>query len=1170
MTQIFSSSTPPTLKEIAYFCNLKNAAIMSDHPTYEPETATDLFGELQEAYRQREQIGEAYRMLYRTFLKCLHQNTNIAGIRFAGAFAQTDYLLKKHHASRKLQRSVNDARVHLRHLRQTPEQEQAANFPHDFKAVCQLVGLVYHVPVPGLLEAVFPQEHIEKHGELKAAYLRVVVDRWDDTYIYGDADAEGIDEVKVFYGGESEYAAYPEWDWSYLRDLLRRGSQLNLVRPREEGGVLYPELIVWEPDYLIDISAVAKCFEQYGVTPLNHLLGKIKPSASTQPILLGNLASQFLDEGLYLYPGDTTYAESVRTFFKHNALDLLTTPLSHDFHLQAQTQKQIILDTLRTKLPEVLQADHIRIDSSEIMVEPSFFSEMLGLQGRMDFLQLDHKVLIEQKSGKAAFPETNPPKQVDKHYVQLLLYMLLLRYNFHDNYQRNNRELHAFLLYSKYSDGLLALGFAPRLMFAAMRMRNEMAAAEYGYTREGFNILTHLTAEDLNINQQRGKLWECFQRPQIESLLLPIHQASPLEQAYYLRFLRFLATEHLMAKVGNQTKENSGFADKWLSSLDDKLLAGNIYCDLDLLTPSETATGRVDQVVLGFAERPEHEISNFRKGDIVILYPYDEGEEPDARRTMVFRASIEHIGADSITLHLRAAQTDAHVFWHQGRRKWAIEHDFIESSFASLYRGMHAFLSAPKERRDLLMLQREPRVDTSATLKGDYGDFNPLALRVKQAQELFLIIGPPGTGKTSYGLMNTLLEQLASEEEDVLVLSYTNRAVDEICSKLMESGIDFIRIGGQLACEEACRPYLFDTIAEQCARVEQLRERFARTRVVVGTTTAINGHLQLFSQKRFALAIVDEASQILEPHLIGILSATTPDGCCAIGKTVLIGDHKQLPAVVQQNEEESAVNDKLLQSILLTNCRLSLFERLLKRYRHRPEVCYMLTRQGRMHPDIARFPNHAFYQDKLLEVPLPHQTAILPTRGMGRNGIENLLRTRRISFVAIPSTPHAVSEKVNNNEARAIAATVVKVYELNKGTFDPQETVGVIVPYRNQIAEVRNCIDNYGIDGLRDITIDTVERYQGSQRDYIIYGFTIQKYYQLDFLTDSVFVEDGCIIDRKLNVAMTRAREHLLMFGHAELLANNIIFRQLMEFARNKQGYVDVPLEDYIEGRFEI
>ena len=269
---------------------------------------------------------------------------------------------------------------------------------------------------------------------------------------------------------------------------------------------------------------------------------------------------------------------------------------------------------------------------------------------------------------------------------------------------------------------------------------------------------------------------------------------------------------------------------------------------------------------------------------------------------------------------------------------------------------------------------------------------------------------------------------------------------------------------------------------------------------------------------------------------------------------MLIGDHKQLPAVVQQNEEESAVNDKLLQSILLTNCRLSLFERLLKRYRHRPDVCYMLTRQGRMHPDIARFPNHAFYQDKLLEVPLPHQTAI----------------PRRISFVAIPSTPHAVSEKVNNNEARAIAATVVKVYELNKDTFDPQETVGVIVPYRNQIAEVRNCIDNYGIDGLRDITIDTVERYQGSQRDYIIYGFTIQKYYQLDFLTDSVFVEDGCNIDRKLNVAMTRAREHLLMFGHAELLANNIIFRQLMEFARNKQGYVDVPLEDYIEGRFEI
>ena len=132
------------------------------------------------------------------------------------------------------------------------------------------------------------------------------------------------------------------------------------------------------------------------------------------------------------------------------------------------------------------------------------------------------------------------------------------------------------------------------------------------------------------------------------------------------------------------------------------------------------------------------------------------------------------------------------------------------------------------------------------------------------------------------------------------------------------------------------------------------------------------------------------------------------------------------------------------------------------------------------------------------------------------------------------------------------------------------ETVGVIVPYRNQIATVRAAIARYGIPALCDITIDTVERYQGSQRDYILYGFTVQKYYQLDFLTDNTFEEAGVLIDRKLNVAMTRAREHLLLIGNPGLLGHNIIFRQLIEFVRERGGFLDIPADRYVAGDFHF
>jgi superfamily I DNA and/or RNA helicase len=79
------------------------------------------------------------------------------------------------------------------------------------------------------------------------------------------------------------------------------------------------------------------------------------------------------------------------------------------------------------------------------------------------------------------------------------------------------------------------------------------------------------------------------------------------------------------------------------------------------------------------------------------------------------------------------------------------------------------------------------------------------------------------------------------------------------------------------------------------------------------------------------------------------------------------------------------------------------------------------------------------------------------------------------------------------------------------------------------------------------VSIDTVERYQGSQRDVIIYSFAVTHRYQLDFLTASTFTENGRLIDRKLNVAMTRARRQLIMTGRSDVLSHAPIFRELID-----------------------
>lgn len=1133
-------------------------------PGFRPESAEELFETLRKAGQLP--APACYRICNALFQRLLNEQTRFERLKLSGPFAKMDFLLKTHHAQPALRARLNETRTRLKAAGdgQLSETELAHHQKQDLCHLCLFIGLLFEREVPTDLAARFPTERLPEAQDLPTTdRIRLIVSRWDDHYLYGQPEQNPALEICVCYQPEASDAD-PAYDRSYLTTYLREGMQLNLVRPKWREKIFYPELIIVEPDYLVDISAIASCMESYGHSPLLHLLHKLQPAANSEAILLGNFAGQLLDEELHADSDTTSYAQSVKRFFQGNALNLLAAELTPGFHEQSLRQREHIHQVIRNVLPNQVRPFDLR----ETIVEPTFFSELLGLQGRMDLLQLDQRILVEQKAGKGGFPQRNPetPVHQEKHYVQMLLYMALLRYNYRANYTANNQELNAFLLYSRYENSLLGLGFAPALLFEAMKVRNGIAANELAFAKgELRQTLEPLTADDLNERGTTGRLWEQYQRPQLEALLHPIHAATPLARAYYFRFLSFVELEQLLAKIGNSSKEGSGFAAKWQASAEEKLQTGDMYAEMTPLLP--TTEGPIETVTLRYPAHDAQELSNFRPGDIVILYPYPKGHAPNATQTMVLRATIAEIGAEQISLTLRNPQGDARIFTYYKEAYWAIEHDLFDSSFTALYRGLHAFLSAPADRQALLLLQRQPKVDTTRRLKGEYGAFNELALRVKQAEELFLLIGPPGTGKTSYGLVNTLKEELLEQDTHIAIMAYTNRAVDEICGKLTAEGIDYLRIGSSLSAAPAYRQQLLQARVSNCSKLTEVRTLIEQTRVFVGTTTAFNAQPALFRLKQFDLAIIDEASQLLEPHLIGLLSAGSTHGP-AIRKIVLIGDHKQLPAVVQQEAEDALVTDPQLQAIGLTDCRQSLFERLLKRYRPDPAVSYLLTKQGRMHQAIAVFPNRFFYQGLLEEVPLPHQLRPLPTVSNARNGQQQLLATHRLAFIEVPLPEESPSDKVNVIEAEMIASTVAEIYRMDPTHFDPTQTVGVIVPYRNQIATIRRFLNHYGQPSLLQITIDTVERYQGSQRDYILYGFTIQKRYQLNFLTNNVFEEDGQLIDRKLNVAMTRAREHLLLFGHSRLLTLNGLFRQLIDYLRTEKCYFEIAPEDYMSGKF--
>jgi len=1147
---------------------------------YTADCAMSFFDQLEDIATADIPIRERYYVLRDTFKRIVNQTIALNSINFIGLFAKLDYIIKQHDIPAEDAILIHDTRKVLNAIHDTADNDLTTSLPYDIKATALLVSAINgRMSIPQSLARLFPKKDRKtRWSKIDINMLRVVVNSWDDDYIYV-TEEQNASEMKVCYGAQNRYLTHNgKGDWTYLKQILAKDSQLNLVRIRMEENVCMPELIIFEPDYLIDITTIASCFETYAESPYVNMVNRLKPQANTVHIHLGNLAGRFLDDTVH--SRDVSFGEGVMEFFKANTISLTSCDDMNDrgtvdkFYTDARMQKQNIQRLIGERLPREID----EYDPKAVVLEPTFFSEVLGIQGRLDFLhdKEGRTTIIEQKSGKGAFvpfsaPGYNPnrPEPQEKHLVQLSLYRALFSYEF----RKHSDELrHFMLLYSKYSEGLVSIANLPELTLRAIRMRNLLTWCDTTQTSNGLRVLEKLTPEMLNRKGATGRLWNEWTRPELDRLLSPIQEASPLERAYYFRFMEFVEREHLLSKVGNKTKDDSGFAAIWLDTLEDKRAAGNIYEELTISSFGQNKDGMVESISLNFAREQSADTSNFRKGDIVILYPYKADATPNACAQMVNRASIKEITTEGVELVLRNSQTDRQVFDTPDGTFWAIEHDMFESSSRALYSAMHSFLSASKQRRDLILSQRQPTIDEHVHMRGEYGAFNTLVERAKQSRDLFLVIGPPGTGKTSFGLLNILKEELTDPHSNVLLLSYTNRAVDEICSKLVESQIDFLRIGSPLNCDETYHDHLLSERVQQCRTSKEVKDVISGMRVFCATTAALNANIHLFKIKHFDLAVIDESSQILEPHLIGLLSAQS-GGRDAISRFVLIGDHKQLPAVVQQTPEESHVDDDELRSIGLTDCRLSLFERLLSNFKtdhgYDPRYVYMLTRQGRMHRDIAEFPNYAFYGNRLEVVPLHHQTLPIETCH-SQNGIEQMLRTRRIAFVAAQKPRAAASVKTNQVEAEMIAATVVQIYNICKDRFDESQTVGVIVPYRNQIATIRGAIDRYGIGVLHNITIDTVERYQGSQRDYIIYGFTVQQPYQLNFLTNNVFEEDGMVIDRKLNVAMTRARLHLVLVGNPDILRENYTFYNLLEFVKSKDGYVDVPTEQFCKGDFRM
>ncbi len=1084
-------------------------------------------------------VTALYQLLGLVFLEV----TKDEQLQFTTLFARITYASQRAGLSRQQQFYIHYFRKQaLQSIEGKLESEEVYRL--GIRVLTDVIKLLFKADVPAELEDVLPGEEVfpqpSREIESFRERVRVVVtaDDPEKECLLGTDEEKTEKEICIKYNIPDRNENFFPTIKS-IRKVFSFPVTLNLIDVEiDKSGLYCPRAIVIEPDYLVDVTAVSECFNGNGLFLEGYLLKKFLPFVSSIPLMVGNIANFFLDE-LMTDPGQTFKMLFPKVF----RLNPLAFALMGDREVREVMQKaqkhfinlkQMVLEGFAKK----------EIQKEACFLEPSFYAEAYGLQGRLDLFEPSNikgrSSIVELKSGKPFRP--NVYGLSNNHFTQTLLYDLMVRSIFGKKMEPVN-----YILYSGQEDNILR--FAPSVkaqQMEALQARNYLVAMEWALIKA--------------FEQSQGADSSLLRRldpavhPNVKGFL---HQGlkqfsevyrrlSPLERAYFIAFASFIAREQKLAKTGVQGLDKiNGLAALWLHSFPEKEQQFEIVSHLVV---AENRAGEEEPVVVFSKTEQTNPLANFRKGDIAVLYPFKE-RYTNVLHNQIFKCTILEITDETVSIRLRYRQFNHSLF--EKEKFWNIEHDLLDSSFVGMYRQLFAFMSAPKSKRALLFTQKAPE-------KGlDFPLYVPQELTKEQqnlfkkiiaAKDYFLLWGPPGTGKTSMMLKNIVGYLWQHTEEDVLLLAYTNRAVDEICEAIESYHPDlkyeYIRIGSRFACNDAYQHSLLEEKAADINNRKELKALIKNHRIYVATVSSIGGKQELLQLKKFKRVIIDEASQILEPMLVGLLPQ--------FEQFILIGDHKQLPAVVVQNEKHSKVQRPDLNAIGLNDLRDSLFERLFRKAEKAEwKWAYgRLSHQGRMHAEIMEFPNTHFYKKglKILpnEISLFRKQIKLLDYQLPKNAhpIDQSIAQNRVLFIPTPADNRLSSGKTNAFEANVVKLLVERfrtIYKTN-GLAINDHSIGIITPYRAQIAQIRKVLQEHDIN-CKGLTIDTVERYQGGARDVIILSLCTNRQHQLESLVN--LSDEG--VDRKLNVALTRARNHLVLIGNPELLCENALYRDFIE-----------------------
>ncbi|PPR05940.1 hypothetical protein CVT24_006662 [Panaeolus cyanescens] len=590
-----------------------------------------------------------------------------------------------------------------------------------------------------------------------------------------------------------------------------------------------------------------------------------------------------------------------------------------------------------------------------------------------------------------------------------------------------------------------------------------------------------------------------------------------------------------------------------------------------------TADGPAVEVVID--EHPSSTKPNFSSlldGSFNVGDPIVVSAEPDL--LAIAQGFVLELTTDRIVVGVDHEVTDAYVrarlagrgldLDYSTKAIFRIDKDELSGSMARVRNNLAQlfYVEGDKKLLELVVDLRPPTFDlevqddsrfrsnTTTTSSFSLNSSQEAAMRkVLAAEDYALILGMPGTGKTT--VIAALIHELVKRGKTVLLSSYTHSAVDTILGKVVGNGdVDFgiLRLGNVDKVHPSVRQYTLDA-RRQARTVEELERQLCSPPVVA--TTCLSVEHALFTRRTFDYCIVDEASQITLPTCLGPIRFAD--------KFVLVGDHYQLPPLVKNPLARAGGLD------------VSLFKRLSDAH---PSAVVDLCYQYRMNEDIMLLSNKLIYSSRLktgnaevaartLEV--PHRNRVMERL---HKGIEEITQCGLVSektcwigklmeestkavFVDTDLVP-ALESRVGNlpqnlGEANMICHLVKSLIE---GGVRPSQ-IGVLSLYRQQVKVLQHLLEEVNIqsgDETERVEVLTTDRSQGRDKDCII----------ISLVRSNKGSHTGELVRdwRRMNVAFTRARKKLVIFGSRKTLEGEPLLKEFFELMDGK-GWIVRPVQ---------